>query len=182
MPPAPAAEASLLAASAARSSPRPAASLPCLLIDPVPCATLQMKAATDCLMCKGTGFRDCQVCMGECHAGASLVALHLVGCGGLSSWSAALNLRCPISPRHPSAAAGKAILRCRQPVSMKQLQRRSRPQAGGGDGEAEPTAVCSCPACGTTRLQRCLNCLGEGQLAVPFVRVLHLLCCHVSLR
>jgi hypothetical protein len=158
VPPAPAAEAMLLAASAARS--RPARPPPCLVVDGVPCTALQMKAATDCLMCKGARFRDCQVCMGEW-------CWHCMWCGGLSSESAALNLAAPPRQPHPSSAAGKAILRCRQPVSMKQLQRRSSSQAAGGNSEAEPTAVCSCPACGTTRLQRCLNCLGEGKVCLP---------------
>ena len=42
-----------------------AASLPACR--PLLWAVLQMKTATACLMCKGTGFRDCQVCMGECQ-------------------------------------------------------------------------------------------------------------------
>lgn len=62
---------------------------------------------------------------------------------------------------------GKAIIRCRQPVSLKQLRRRSRPAAAGEGGEAGGVVHCACPGCGTTRLQRCLNCLGDGKVCLP---------------
>lgn len=62
---------------------------------------------------------------------------------------------------------GKAIIRCRPPVSLKQLKKRQQPPAAGSDGGGSTAIMCSCPACGATRQQRCLNCLGEGRVCLP---------------
>ncbi|PRW56352.1 hypothetical protein C2E21_5308 [Chlorella sorokiniana] len=59
---------------------------------------------------------------------------------------------------------GHGVLRCRAPVRRSQLARKLRPQA---EAAAAPPVQCSCPGCGTTRLQRCLNCLGEGRVCLP---------------
>lgn len=63
---------------------------------------------------------------------------------------------------------GRGMLRCRAPVRQSQLARKLRPQAAGSaSGAAAPTLQCICPACGASREQRCLNCLGEGRVCLP---------------
>eukprot|EP00890_Picochlorum_soloecismus_P004417 jgi/Picsp_1/4977/NSC_02340-R1_hypothetical protein CHLNCDRAFT_140956 [Chlorella variabilis] len=56
---------------------------------------------------------------------------------------------------------GTCVVRCRAPRSMKQLLRESDTNGGALNVE---TAQCSCPACGTSGWQRCLNCLGSGKI------------------
>ena len=70
---------------------------------------------------------------------------------------------------NPPSVTGRGVLRCRAPVRRSQLARKLRPQAGsGGDAAAAaPPVQCACPGCGTTRVQRCLNCLGEGRVCLP---------------
>jgi hypothetical protein len=58
---------------------------------------------------------------------------------------------------------GAAVLRCRAPVRLRDLGRRKPAQPG----DAGAASYCSCPACGTTMRQRCLNCLGEGAVFLP---------------
>jgi hypothetical protein len=61
---------------------------------------------------------------------------------------------------------GRAVITCRVPRSLLQLA-RDRGGAGGADEVLGATTQCTCPACGTTMQQRCLNCLGEGRVCLP---------------
>ncbi|KAI3436389.1 hypothetical protein D9Q98_005806 [Chlorella vulgaris] len=79
------------------------------------------------------------------------VATQCLACDGVGY------LRCQV-------CMGKGIVRCRQPVPMRLLRRQKPPAAG--DPSRAPV-MCSCPACGTTRTQRCLSCVGEGKLCLP---------------
>lgn len=56
---------------------------------------------------------------------------------------------------------GTCVVRCRAPRSMRQLLRESDINGGTINVEA---AQCSCPACGTSGWQRCVNCLGSGKI------------------
>lgn len=53
---------------------------------------------------------------------------------------------------------GTCIVRCRAPKPMSQILRESRIK---NLNEVVPATYCSCPACGTSGWQRCLNCLGD---------------------
>lgn len=53
---------------------------------------------------------------------------------------------------------GSCIVRTRKPQRMSQIMK------GNENSENEPAVYCSCPACGTSRYQRCLNCLGLGKV------------------
>jgi hypothetical protein len=65
------------------------------------------------------------------------------------------------------------IVRCRAPRSMRDIMNDSRSRSSAARKGAEPTTAettpavpvyCSCPACGTSGYQRCLNCLGDGRV------------------
>lgn len=65
------------------------------------------------------------------------------------------------------------IVRCRAPKSMRDIIKdsRSKSLAARKGGEPAPAETppdmpvyCSCPACGTSGYQRCVNCLGDGKV------------------
>jgi hypothetical protein len=132
--------------------------------------SLQMKVATQCLACDGVGYLRCQVCMGEqgLHAGPGVAEHMLVETPHANVWPCNTSYQSPATccllHHLPLCFAGKGIVRCRQPVPMRLLRRQKPPAAG--DPSRAPV-MCSCPACGTTRTQRCLNCVGEGKLCLP---------------
>ncbi len=96
--------------------------------------TKKLKMARPCSQCAGEGYLACDVCLRTC------------------------------------------IVRCRQPRSMRDIIKESRSKSSApregcepANSEMAPTApvlpvYCSCPACGTSGYQRCLNCLGDGRL------------------
>ena len=60
------------------------------------------------------------------------------------------------------------IVRCRAPRSMRDIMLESRSKSSAALKGGEPSSVetppavpvyCSCPACGTSGYQRCVNCL-----------------------
>ena len=66
--------------------------------------------------------------------------------------------------RRCEVCSGRAVIRCREPVPLRLLAKQKEAAPGAAPA---PTAMCSCPACGTTLQQRCLNCLGEGRVCLP---------------
>lgn len=64
---------------------------------------------------------------------------------------------------------GRGIIRTRRPRSMKQilLEAKGGKSSNGISATENEAVMCTCPACGTTLQQRCLNCLGEGSVFIP---------------
>jgi predicted RNA-binding Zn-ribbon protein involved in translation (DUF1610 family) len=62
---------------------------------------------------------------------------------------------------------GKAVIRSRAPRTFKQLLAEARGKGAKSVAPEDLQVQCSCPACGTTMHQRCLNCLGEGAVYIP---------------
>jgi hypothetical protein len=64
------------------------------------------------------------------------------------------------------------IVRCREPKSIRDIMletKQAKVDRGlpGADRAADPSVppvYCSCPACGTSGYQRCMNCLGDGKV------------------
>jgi hypothetical protein len=60
------------------------------------------------------------------------------------------------------------VVRCRPAKSMSDIMRETKnkkmKQAPGQQVDVPPAVYYSCPACGTSGYQRCLNCLGDGRV------------------
>jgi len=103
----------------------------------------KLKTASPCRQCAGEGYLPCDVCLRTC------------------------------------------VVRCRAPRSMREIMLEARNAEKLGKGRkvvgrgeedrgpgasrsastsASPPVYCSCPACGTSGFQRCVNCLGDGRV------------------